>query len=101
MKGTRILLFLSPLLWFVPPLVPVLGLEMLNGFYKGMLGRFPRDRPAGPRGAKSARGGTRGQTSLSTRCKRRTLGQAGLSPPTLLPLPAHLFNLSPHALFFR
>jgi hypothetical protein len=44
MKATRILLFLSPLLWFVPPLVPVdqnLGLEMLNGFYKGMLGRFP------------------------------------------------------------
>ena len=44
MKATRILLFLSPLLWFVPPLVPVdgnLGLEMLNGFYRGMLGRFP------------------------------------------------------------
>ena len=95
MKGTRILLFLSPLLWFVPPLVPVhgnLGLEMLNGFYKGMLGRFPGDRPAGPRGAKSARGGTRGQTSLSTRYKRRTLGQAGLSPPNLSPLPAHLLT---------
>jgi hypothetical protein len=44
MKATRILLFLSPLLWFVPPLVPVdgnLGMEMLNGFYRGMLGRFP------------------------------------------------------------
>jgi hypothetical protein len=44
MKATRILLFLSPLLWFVPPLVRVdqnLGLEMLNGFYRGMLGRFP------------------------------------------------------------
>src|ERR1035438_4561471 len=44
MKATRILLFLSPLLWFVPPLVPVegnLGLEMLNSFYRGMLGRFP------------------------------------------------------------
>src|ERR1035438_2971271 len=44
MKATRILLFLSPLLWFVPPLVPVegnVGLEMLNSFYRGMLGRFP------------------------------------------------------------
>jgi hypothetical protein len=44
MKATRILLFLSPLLWFVPPLVPVsgnVGLELLNGFYRGMLGRFP------------------------------------------------------------
>ena len=44
MKATRILLFLSPLLLFVPPLVNVndsLGLAMLDGFYKGMLGRFP------------------------------------------------------------
>ena len=44
MKATRILLFMSPLLWFVPPLVDVhqnLGLEMVNGFYKGLLGRFP------------------------------------------------------------
>jgi hypothetical protein len=43
-KATRILLFLSPLLFFVPPLVPVndnSGLAMLNVFYKGMLGRFP------------------------------------------------------------
>jgi hypothetical protein len=48
MKGTRIPLFLSPLLWFVPPLVPVhgnLGLEMLNGFYKGMLRPSPRGHP--------------------------------------------------------
>ncbi len=44
MKATRILLFLSPLLLFVPPLVPVTdntGLMLLNFFYKGMLGRFP------------------------------------------------------------
>lgn len=44
MKATRILLFLSPLLWFVPPLISVddnLGLAMVNMFYKGMLGRFP------------------------------------------------------------
>jgi hypothetical protein len=44
MKATRILLFLSPLLLLVPPLVNVhenLGLTMLDGFYKGMLGRFP------------------------------------------------------------
>jgi hypothetical protein len=45
MKGTRILLFLSPLLWFVPPLVPVdennTGLFLLNYFYRGMLGAFP------------------------------------------------------------
>ena len=44
MKATRILLFLSPLLWFVPPLIRVddnLGLTLLNSLYKGMLGRFP------------------------------------------------------------
>ena len=44
MKATRILLFLSPLLLFVPPLLPVAdnsGLAMLDMFYKGMLGRFP------------------------------------------------------------
>jgi hypothetical protein len=44
MKATRILLFLSPLLLFVPPLIPVSdtpGLAILNMFYKGMLGRFP------------------------------------------------------------
>ena len=44
MKATRILLFLSPLLLFVPPLVPVSGnsgLAMVNMFYKGILGRFP------------------------------------------------------------
>jgi hypothetical protein len=44
LKATRILLFLSPLLLFVPPLVPVsdnTGLLLLDGFYKGMLGRFP------------------------------------------------------------
>ena len=45
MKATRILLFLSPLLLFVPPLVPVaeggVGLALLDMFYKGLLGRFP------------------------------------------------------------
>lgn len=44
MKSTRILLFMSPLLWFVPPLIHVndiLGLAMLNYFYKGVLGAFP------------------------------------------------------------
>src|ERR1035438_919604 len=44
MKATRILLFLSPLLWFVPPMIDVsqnAGLAMLNIFYKGLLGRFP------------------------------------------------------------
>ena len=37
-------MFLSPLLLFVPLLVPVndnTGLLLLDGFYKGMLGRFP------------------------------------------------------------
>lgn len=37
-------MFLSPLLLFVPPLVPVTdntGLMLLNFFYKGLLGRFP------------------------------------------------------------
>ena len=44
MKATRILLFLSPLLWFMPPLIPIgdnTGLGLLNYFYKGMLGAFP------------------------------------------------------------
>ena len=45
MKATRILLFLSPLLLFVPPLVPVdqggVGMILLDSFYKGLLGRFP------------------------------------------------------------
>ena len=45
MRATRILLFLSPLLWFVPPLVPVdesnTGLFLLDFFYKGMIGAFP------------------------------------------------------------
>ena len=44
MKATRILLFLSPLLYFMPPLVPVndaLGMQLLNYFYKGLLGCFP------------------------------------------------------------
>src|SRR5271165_2453156 len=44
MKATRILLFLSPLLLFVPPLIPVnesTGMMLLNSFYRGMLGRFP------------------------------------------------------------
>ena len=43
-KGTRILLFLSPLLWFMPPLVPVednTGLFLLNYMYKGIIGTFP------------------------------------------------------------
>ncbi|HEY1183579.1 MAG TPA: hypothetical protein VGE89_05300 [Bryobacteraceae bacterium] len=47
MKATRILLLMSPLLWFVPPLIPMaqvpLGLQMLNMFYKGLLGRFPEN----------------------------------------------------------
>jgi len=44
MRATRILLFMSPLLWFVPPLIPVddnTGLTLLNYFYKGVLGAFP------------------------------------------------------------
>ncbi len=44
MKATRILLFLSPLLWFMPPLVDVssnTGLGLLDYFYKGLLGSFP------------------------------------------------------------
>ena len=45
MRATRILLFLSPLLWFMPPLVPVdesnTGLFLLNYLYKGMIGAFP------------------------------------------------------------
>jgi hypothetical protein len=44
MKATRILLFMSPILLFVPPLIPVrdnLGLGLLNYFYKGVLGAFP------------------------------------------------------------
>jgi hypothetical protein len=44
MKATRILLFLSPLLYFMPPLISVndsLGLALVNSFYKGLLGRFP------------------------------------------------------------
>jgi len=48
MKATRILLFLSPLLLFVPPLVPVdqggVGMILLDSFYKGLLGRFPGTR---------------------------------------------------------
>ena len=44
MKATRILLFLSPLLWFMPPLVDVganTGLGLLDYFYRGLLGGFP------------------------------------------------------------
>jgi hypothetical protein len=45
MKATRILLFLSPLLWFVPPIIPMgeapAGLVMVNFFYRGVIGRFP------------------------------------------------------------
>jgi len=44
MKATRILLFLSPLLWFAPGLIPVdasPGLMLLNDLYKGLLGKFP------------------------------------------------------------
>jgi hypothetical protein len=45
MKATRILLFLSPLLWFVPPLIPMgdarVGLALLDSFYGGLLGGFP------------------------------------------------------------
>ena len=45
MKATRILLFLSPLLYFIPPLVPVdennTGLFLLNYFYRGVIGVFP------------------------------------------------------------
>jgi hypothetical protein len=44
MKATRILLFLSPLLYFMPPLIPVndtVGMQLLNYFYKGLLGCFP------------------------------------------------------------
>jgi len=45
MKATRILLFLSPLLWFVPPLIPMdqapLGLAIANSLYRGLLGHFP------------------------------------------------------------
>jgi len=44
MKATRILLFLSPLLYFMPPLVNVddtLGLMLLNGLVRGLIGYFP------------------------------------------------------------
>jgi hypothetical protein len=45
MKATRILLFLSPLLWFVPPLIPMsqapLGLAIFDSFFNGLLGGFP------------------------------------------------------------
>ena len=44
MKATRILLFLSPLLWFVPPMIAVsdnTGMTLVNYFYKGVLGTFP------------------------------------------------------------
>src|ERR1041385_9398690 len=45
MNATRILLFLSPLLWFVPPLIPIdesnTGLFLLNSLYRGVLGTFP------------------------------------------------------------
>ena len=44
MKATRICLFLSPLLIFAPPLIPVkenTGLFLLDYFYKGALGAFP------------------------------------------------------------
>jgi hypothetical protein len=45
MKATRILLFLSPLLWLVPPLIPMqdapLGLAIVNFLYRGVVGRFP------------------------------------------------------------
>jgi hypothetical protein len=45
MKATRILLFLSPLLLFVPPLVPVdqsaVGIVVLDSLFKGLLRRFP------------------------------------------------------------
>lgn len=44
MKATRLFLFLSPLLYLVPPLIPVsgnTGLTLLNYFYRGVLGAFP------------------------------------------------------------
>src|SRR5919197_5082299 len=44
MKGTRIVLLLSPLLLFCPPLLPLdrsLGWTMLGVFYGGLLARFP------------------------------------------------------------
>jgi len=45
MKATRILLFLSPLLWFMPPLISMsqapLGLAIFDSFYNGLLGGFP------------------------------------------------------------
>ncbi|HUI77265.1 MAG TPA: hypothetical protein VLY24_05100 [Bryobacteraceae bacterium] len=44
MKATRILLFMSPLLWFVPPLISVndnLGMALVDYFYKGLLRTFP------------------------------------------------------------
>src|SRR5262245_22724693 len=44
MKATRIILFLSPLLWFMPPLISVgdnTGFFLLDVFYRGMLGAFP------------------------------------------------------------
>ncbi len=45
MKATRILLFLSPLLWFVPPMINMndapVGLQIFDSIYHGLLGRFP------------------------------------------------------------
>ena len=44
MKGTRILFLLSPLLWFVPPLITVhdhTGLALVNYLYRGAIGAFP------------------------------------------------------------
>jgi hypothetical protein len=45
-KATRILLFLSPLLYFMSPLISVrdsLGLSLVNSFRKGVPGCFPRE----------------------------------------------------------
>jgi hypothetical protein len=44
MKAARILLFMSPLLYLMPPLISVndsTGLALLNYFYRGMIGAFP------------------------------------------------------------
>lgn len=45
MKATRILLFLSPVLWFVPPLIRMdqapLGLAIFDSFFHGLIAGFP------------------------------------------------------------
>jgi hypothetical protein len=44
MKATRIFLFMSPLLVFVPAVIPVhdsVGIALVNYFYRGVLGAFP------------------------------------------------------------